>query len=69
MLTTLFIVTKRLHVPRVGNDPLVRPKQWKGDMRLGTWNVRSLWRSGSFTTAARELARYKLDLLGVQAAS
>ena len=32
----------------------------------GAWNVRSLYRSGSFTTAARELARYKLDLVGVQ---
>jgi len=34
-------------------------------MRFGAWNVRSLYRSGSFT-AARELARYKLDLVGVQ---
>jgi len=35
-------------------------------MRYGTWNVRSLYRSGSLTTAARELARYKLDLVGAQ---
>jgi len=34
-------------------------------MRFGTWNVRSLYRAGSFTAAARELARYKLDLVGV----
>jgi len=27
---------------------------------------RSQYRSGWFATAARELARYKLDLLGVQ---
>jgi hypothetical protein len=32
----------------------------------GTWNVRSLHRSGSFITVTRELARYKLDLVGVQ---
>jgi hypothetical protein len=39
----------------------------KRDMRLGTWNVRSLYMSGSLTAAAsRELARYKLDLEGVQ---
>ena len=31
-----------------------------------TWNVRSLCRSGSLTTASGELARYKLDLVGVQ---
>ena len=29
--------------------PSVRPKQWKRNMRLGTWNVRSLYRSGSLT--------------------
>ena len=33
-------------------------------MRFGTWNVRSLYRVGSLTAAARELARYKLDHLG-----
>jgi exonuclease III len=36
------------------------------DIPLGTWNVRSLHRAGSLTTAARELAKYKLDLVGVQ---
>jgi len=35
-------------------------------MRFGTWNVRNLYRAGPFTAAARELARYKLDLVGVQ---
>ena len=35
-------------------------------MRLGTWNVRSLYRAGSITAAARELARYGLDFVGVQ---
>jgi len=35
-------------------------------MRFGTLNVRSLYKVGSFTAAARELARYKLDLVGVQ---
>jgi hypothetical protein len=35
-------------------------------MRFGTWNARFLHRSGSLTTAARELARYKLDFVGVQ---
>jgi hypothetical protein len=35
-------------------------------MRFGTWNVRNLYRAGSLTSAARELARYKLDLVGVQ---
>jgi exonuclease III len=36
------------------------------DMRFGTWNVRSLYRSVSLKTVARELGKYKLDLVGVQ---
>jgi len=36
-------------------------------MRFGTWNVRSLYSSCSLSTVATELARYKLDLVGVQA--
>ena len=36
------------------------------DIKLGTWNVRSLYRAGSLKAAARKLARYKLDVVGVQ---
>jgi exonuclease III len=36
------------------------------DIRFGTWNVRSLYRAGSLKTVARELVKYKLDLVGVQ---
>jgi len=35
-------------------------------MKLGPWNVRSLYRAGSLKSAARELGRYKLDVVGVQ---
>ena len=35
-------------------------------MKLGTWNVMSLYRAGSLKAAARELWRYKLDIVGVQ---
>ena len=35
-------------------------------MKLGTWNVRRVYRAGSLKAAARELARYKLDVVGVQ---
>jgi len=35
-------------------------------MRFSTWNVCSMYRSSSLTTPARELARYKLVLVGVQ---
>jgi exonuclease III len=36
------------------------------DMKFGTWNIRSLYRIGSLKTVARELGKYKLDLVGVQ---
>jgi exonuclease III len=36
------------------------------DMRFGTWNVRSLYRTGSLMTVSRELSRYRLDLVGMQ---
>jgi hypothetical protein len=44
------------------NDPSTE----KMDMRFGTWNVRSHYRIGSLKTAARELGKYKFDLVGVQ---
>ena len=35
------------------------------EMKLGTWNVRSVYRAGSFKAAARELARYQVGVVGV----
>jgi hypothetical protein len=53
--------------PRAWADILVRTKQQKWDTRFGVWSVRSLYRAGSLTAAAAtELARNKLDLVGVQ---
>jgi len=43
-----------------------RGRQRKRDIVSGTWNVESLYRAGSLTAVTRELARYKLDLVGVQ---
>jgi exonuclease III len=40
--------------------------QQKKDMRLGTWNIRSLHRIGSIKTVASEMAKYNLDLVAVQ---
>jgi exonuclease III len=36
------------------------------DMRLGTWNVRSLYKAGSLVTVSKELSKHRLDLVGVQ---
>jgi len=35
-------------------------------MKIGTLKVRSLYNAGSLKAAARELARYKLDVVGVK---
>ena len=35
-------------------------------MKIGTWKVTSFYSAGSVNAAARELARYKLDVVGVQ---
>ena len=35
-------------------------------MRLAFWNIRRLYRSGSFPIVARKLGRYRLHLVYVQ---
>jgi hypothetical protein len=59
-------VTKRKHVPQAWADPLVQPKQRKRNIRIGTWNVGCLHRSGSLASVTKELVRYKLHFVGVQ---
>jgi hypothetical protein len=36
------------------------------DMRFGTWNVRSMYRTVSLRAVGEEISKYKLDLVGVQ---
>jgi hypothetical protein len=38
----------------------------KTAMRFGTWKVRSLYRAGLLMTVAKEISKYKLDLVRVQ---
>ena len=45
---------------------MVLHKQEKSKVLFSKWNVRSLYRSSSFTATARKESRYKLDLVGVQ---
>ena len=47
-------------------EEVSRSRERNRDILLRTWNVRSLYRAGSIMAGARELARYKLDLVGVQ---
>jgi hypothetical protein len=43
-----------------------QPERQNKDMRLGSWNVSSLYKTGSLMTVLKELSEYKLDLVGVQ---
>jgi hypothetical protein len=36
------------------------------DMRFGSWNVRSIYRAGSFRAEGEQISKYKLDLVGIQ---
>jgi hypothetical protein len=36
------------------------------DIRFGTWNLSSPYRAGSLMTVAKQLSKYKLDLVGIQ---
>jgi hypothetical protein len=44
-------------------------KQWKKDLRFGTWNFWSLYFAGSHAATTRKLALKKLYLMGVQQVS
>jgi hypothetical protein len=43
-----------------------RPKKRNTDTRFRLLNIRSLYKAVSLMTVMRELARYKLDLVGAQ---
>jgi hypothetical protein len=45
-----------------------RTKLRKLDLRLGAWEVGSLYRAGSLMTVAKQMSKYKSDLVGVQEA-
>jgi hypothetical protein len=40
-------------------------KQRKMDMCFITWNVTRFYRAGSLIAVAKELSKYKLDLMGI----
>jgi hypothetical protein len=51
--------------PRTWADSLdKRPKRRNMDMRFGTFNVRSLYRTGSLVRVSKELSKYMLHFVG-----
>jgi hypothetical protein len=64
------LMMKHLTELRTWMDSLdKRPKRRNMDMRFRTWNVRSLYRTGSLVTVSKELSKCRLDLVGVQEAA
>jgi len=57
---------KHVRLPRAWINSGYELSKRKREVRFGMWKVRSLYRAGSLKAAARDLARYKLDLVGVQ---
>jgi hypothetical protein len=62
----IIFVAKYVQRPKKWTDSLARHTHRKRDMGFGTLNIRSLYRAGSLKTVAKELGKYKLDLVGVQ---
>ncbi|KAJ4452045.1 hypothetical protein ANN_03560 [Periplaneta americana] len=60
------LVTNSYNKRRNGTDSLALPQQRNKVMRFGTWNVTSLYRTGGVTLVAKELARYRIDFVGIQ---
>ena len=67
LTVNMYLVAKcSYRKPRTWTDSLVRPKQQRRDVRYGTWDVRSPYRAGSHTAAARELTIYEVDFVDLQ---
>ena len=43
-----------------------RPPQRKRTMQIGTWNVRTLFRSGAWASLSSELLKYRMDVTALQ---
>jgi hypothetical protein len=46
--------------------PNKKGKMNKKTIRLGTWNVRTMLAPGKMSETAREMRRYKIEILAIQ---
>jgi hypothetical protein len=61
VVPTTFIVKNKI-LTKIHTEP----RTWTDlDMRFGTWNARSLYRTGYLMTVSRELSKYNLHLVKV----
>ena len=43
-----------------------RTRKWKTPLRIGTWNVRSLYGTGNAMTVDTQIHKYNMDIVAVQ---
>jgi hypothetical protein len=66
-----------LTIPYLKNSVVMKLPTWAGslvkrpnilnmDTRFRTWNIRSLYRTGSLVAVSKEQSKCKLDVVGVQ---
>jgi hypothetical protein len=53
------------HNSSTWTDSWARGKEWKSDMRFGSWNVQRLYRTNYLMTVAKELVKFRLESVGV----
>jgi endonuclease/exonuclease/phosphatase family metal-dependent hydrolase len=59
-------ITKPNTEPRTWTENRNRPSRGKKDLRIGTWNVRTLYRGGVLGELTAEMRRYKVDIMAIQ---
>lgn len=52
--------------PRNSEDKENKNGNWKSEISLGTWNVRTLYSTGAAHTVTQEIGRYKLKIMAIQ---
>ena len=56
---------RELHVEQVEPDRQPATVRNKDQLKIGTWNVRTLYEKGEFTNVQLEMTRLDIDMLGL----
>jgi hypothetical protein len=63
-----YLVTKQGQQPRIDEDIGFRPWHvpWKYELKIATWNVRTMLRHGKMNETGNEIVKFKLDIVAMQ---
>jgi hypothetical protein len=63
-----YLVTKQRQPPRIDEDIGFRPWHvpWKNDLKIATWNVRTMLRPGKMNKTGNEIVKFKPDIVAMQ---